>query len=119
MASTSATTASSPPKPRVGGNDGTPWVGGSSKNPRKEPYDILCYRPTDFRSKQKQHENLKRGLEEHMRLDLPSTGKQAMSLINWIREIKGMVLSRGFDTVFYIPDSGSNKRFLIGKWGAC
>ena len=28
-----------------------------------------------------------------------------------------MVLSRGFDTVFYIPDSGSNERFLIEKWG--
>ena len=57
--------------PRVGGidDDGVPWVGGSTLAGNSEPQDVLCYRPTTFKEKQRQHGDLKRGLEDNNKLD--------------------------------------------------
>ena len=48
----------------------------ATQNP--DPLDILCYRPTDFQSKQKQMETLKQGLEEARRMDLSSDNKNIL-----------------------------------------
>ena len=98
---TTSTATSLPSIPRVGGIDGsTPWTGGSAVIRSTEPVDILCYRPVEFSSKQKQMIALKEGLDESRRLDLPSDSSKTISLISWIQEIKLLIETRGFDTVF-------------------
>jgi hypothetical protein len=111
--------------PRVGGIDnGVPWVGGSALTGqgRTSPLDILCYRPSDFRSKQRQYEALKAGLEASRRLELGDNKKDhVMSLVAWIQEIKLLVETRGFDTVFRVTNSastfGTSEVYLVQKWG--
>ena len=112
-----ATIVSLPPVPRVGGIDGsTPWTGGSELDPRTSPLDILCYRPLDFTAKQKQMIALKEGLEESRRLDLPNDTGKTISLVSWIQEVKLLVETRGFDTVFRLV-SGLSETYLLDKWG--
>jgi hypothetical protein len=112
-----------PPAPRVGSIDnGVPWVGGSGLTGqlRTAPLDILCYRPSDFRSKQRQYESLKAGLEVSRRLELGDNKKDhAMSLVAWIQEIKLLVETRGFDTIFRVTNSTTptSEVYIVEKWG--
>ena len=60
-------------KPRVGNEiDGVAWIGGSKLDAEKltEPENTLCFHPTSFKEKQKQHESLKSGLPEAHELEL-------------------------------------------------
>jgi len=107
--------------PRVGGlSGGTPWTGGSNDIPPAAPVDVLCYRPVDFRSMQKQHKLLKKGLDDDKRLSLGAEGKdngsQCISLVSWIEEIRRLVETNGFDTVFRVYD-GTTEKYLLSEWG--
>lgn len=121
-ASTTVKTKKDPPKPKTGGiDDGIPWVGGDPSKSSTTPVDILCYRPSDFRSKQRQHDALKQGLDEARRLELPGGSENKSSLVTWIQEMKLLCQNRGFDTVFYIKVSrnGTDEfKYLMSDWGA-
>lgn len=82
------------------------------------PLDVLCYRPEDFKSMQKQHESLKAGLEPSKRLELPSGNSKGIALTTWIQEIKLMIETKGFDTVFRVFDPQRNVEvYLLERWG--
>ena len=84
--------------PRVGGvDDGVPWVGGSFIDKSTEPQDVLCHCPTTFKEKQKQHSNLKRGLDDCNKLDFVDGTKTTVGLTMWMTM---MIVQKGFDTVF-------------------
>ena len=71
--------------PRVGGvDDGVPWVGGSFIDRSSEPQDVLCCHPTTFKEKQKQHSDLKRGLDDRNKLDFVDGTKTTVGLTMWI-----------------------------------
>ena len=119
LGTTPTLTTSLPSIPCVGGIDASIlWTGGSTVNRSTEPVDILCYRPVEFSSKQKQMIALKEGLDEARRLELPNDSNKTISLISLIQEIKLLVETRGFDTVFRLvsPDSLS-ETYLLEKWG--
>ena len=106
--------------PRVGGISAqTPWVGGSNLSTKKPtaPYDVLCYRPADFRSMQKQHELLKAGLPESRRLELTDMNKEtSVSLMTWLEELKLMLETKGLDTVFRVVKDGI-EIYMLAQWG--
>ena len=51
---------------------------------------------------QKQHENLKKGLESNKRLDIDDGTKTAVGLTMWATWILMMLKNSGFDLVFWI-----------------
>ena len=107
--------------PRVGGViDGVVWVGGSNVPglSRKEPADIMAFRPTTFKELYRQNTLLKEGLSDSKKLDLPSGTTKGISVTSWIQEIKWIVEPRGFDTVFrvYRPSEG-REVYLLDNWG--
>ena len=62
-----------PTTPRIGGLvDKVPWTGGSNSQAKKnkEPTDVLCFRPENFREMQKQHDSSKQGLPTEQHLEL-------------------------------------------------
>lgn len=98
----------------------TAWVGGSNLGSQsmRAPLDVLCYRPEDFKSMQKQHESLKAGLEPPKRLELPSGNNKGIALTTWIQEVKLMIETKGFDTVFRVFDPKKNVEvYLLERWG--
>ncbi len=91
--------------PRVGGNDGTDWVGGPEQNagdPLAGPRDVMSYHPGDFRDKQKQFAGLKKPLRDELHLELPKNGILPVPLTTFIGELKSELEIRGMDTVFWI-----------------
>ena len=86
--------------------------------------DVLCYRPQDFRAKQRMDAELKKGLEEEHRLDLPKDGKHKVTPISWIQSIRIILMEqRGVDTVFWVEKQGRINRppddyiDLLTDWG--
>jgi hypothetical protein len=54
------------------------------------------------------------------RLELTNTKKHTISPVSWIQEIKLLIETRGFDTIFRAVDgSGStaNEMHIIEEWG--
>ena len=103
MASSTASTG--PDTPRVGGVEGgTAWVGGSNLATSAPtcPYDVLCYRPSGFKEMQKQHEELKKGLEDSQKLEIGNEEGKGISLTMWITWIGMMIITKGFDTIFKV-----------------
>ena len=121
--------------------NGTIWTGGEDEGHRdnsryfhhtnttdlldtsiKDPQDVLGFRPTDFRSKQRQTYSLKNGLEEERRLELPKDGKLETPITTWLQQVKTMMTERGMDTVFWIPSDptaahATGFRNLLKDWG--
>ena len=91
--------------PGVGGKiGGVVWVGGTNilEDQKKKPVDILCYRPESFKDMQKQHENLKKGLDSDKRLEIDDGSKVAVGLTMWVTWMSMMLKNSGMDTVFRI-----------------
>ena len=105
--------------PRVGGvDDGVPWVGGSFIDKSTEPQDVLCYRPTTFKEKQRQCSDLKKGVEENQKLDFVGGNQTTVWLTMWITWVTMMLEQKGMDTVFKIlVDSDNNELCLLESWG--
>lgn len=112
--------------PRVGGVvDGVAWVGGSNLpgEENEEPDDILCFRPHTFREMQRQHDELKKGLENERRLEIGNKDKVSVGLTMWITWLKMILVTRGMDTVFLVCDvdedeeTCSNQVSLLDNWG--
>ena len=78
---TSATLVQVKKGPRVGGEiDGVPWTGGSNVASQQtgQPEDVQCFRPQGFRDMQRQHEALRRGLDDTQKLDLVKAPPQQL-----------------------------------------
>ena len=105
--------------PRVGGvDDGVPWVGGSFIDRSSEPQDVLCHRPKSFKEKQKQHSDLKRGLDDCNKLDFVDGTKTTVGLTMWITWMTMMIVQKGFDTVYKILIDNDRKELdLLKNWG--
>ena len=107
--------------PRVGGKiGGVIWVGGSNikGKQKKKPVDILCYRPESFKDMQKQHENLKKGLDSEKRLEIDDGSKVAVGLTMWVTWMSMMLKNSGMDTVFRIFDKPFNTEVdILETWG--
>ena len=76
------------------------------------PIDILAHRPDDFRSKQKQIESIKKGLNDALKLELPKNGKLQVPVMTWVNEMKNHLITRGLEPVFCVsiekpPASGT------------
>ena len=110
----------SDPSPRVGGIiRGTPWVGGSSLNPRSKPKSTLAWRPDDFRSANKVEESCQVGLKENRHLGSEMKTSK-VSLTTWVDSIKEYMEDRGMDTVFRIvikPTSTTQyESYMLEDW---
>ena len=87
-------------KPRVGGATGNvPWTGGSNLKNNEEAANILCFRPSHFKEMQRQHETLKRGLDESQRMDFVDATKTTVGLTMWITWMQMALVQKGMDTV--------------------
>ena len=92
-------------KPRVGDKiDGVAWTRGSNLDAEKltEPEDMLCFCPTSFKEKWKQHESLKSGLPEAHKLKLLGGNKTLIGLTMWVTWMMMMLVQKRMDTVFLI-----------------
>ena len=107
--------------PRVGGKiGGVVWVGGTNilEDQKKKPVDILCYRPESFKDMQKQHENLKKGLDSDKRLEIDDGSKVAVGLTMWVTWMSMMLKNSGMDTVFRIFNRTPNTEVnILETWG--
>ena len=97
--------------------DGDFWVGGTQTADATivvptEPLDSLAYRPSDFRAKQRQYPEVKKGLPEHLLLELPEDGKMKVPVSTWINEMKQHIKMRGMEGIFSIRTTS------IGAGGA-
>lgn len=78
-------------QPRVGGflqvGKGVTeaWVGGSNIRPIKRPVDLLCRRPTDFRSANVVKVACERGLLGNKKLLQCSDEEETITLVDWTR----------------------------------
>ena len=110
-------------KPRVGGMiEGVPWTGGSNLEDKRqdEPEDVLCFRPASFKEKQRQHENLKKGLPEAQRLELLGGNKTSIGLTMWVTWMMMMLVQKGMDTIFCILQENDKKELkMLTNWGEC
>ena len=108
-------------KPRVGGiSYGTAWTGGSSVDSKrnKDPVDILCFRPNNFKDMQKQHESLKKGLDSDKRLEIDDGSKVTVGLTMWVTWMSMMLVNKGMDTVFMILNASTGIELnLLKTWG--
>lgn len=109
--------------PRVGGViDGTPWTGGPTAPMAKKlskPKGVLCFRPLDYKSKQRQYDSLVKGLEAHQHLELTGAkDDKQISVVSWIREIRLVMETRGLDSVFRVTSTdGLSELYLLESWG--
>lgn len=109
--------------PRVGGViDGTPWTGGPTAPEAKKlskPKGILCFRPPDYKSKQRQYDSLVKGLDDRKHLELTGAkDDKQFSVVSWIREIRLVMEMRGLDSVFRITSTdGQSELYLLESWG--
>ena len=118
--------ATKPAYPRLGGNtrglayhtkfreeykensiDGDFWCGGYQTGDLTfqripEPIDTLAFRPSEFRSKQRQDPELKKGLPDHLLLELPENGKMKTPVMTWVNELRLHLTTRGMEGVFSI-----------------
>ena len=110
-------------KPRVGDViDSVAWTGGSNLDGEKltEPEDTLCFCPTSFKEKQKQHESLKSGLPEAHKLELLGGNKTSIGLTMWVTWMMMMLVQKGMDTVFCILHDNDKKEInMLKNWGEC
>ena len=99
--------------------DGVVWTGGSniSTNQRNAPEDVLCFRPAGFKEMQKQHENLKRGLDDSQKLEFVDGKKTTVGLTMWITCMMMLLVQYGMETVFKILDLGTIEIDLITNLG--
>ena len=120
VASQGRTGATAMQGPRVGGVvDGVVWTGGSNIPTQQQnaPEDVLCFRPAGFKEMQKQHENLKRGLDVSQKLEFVDGNKTTVGLTMWITCMMMMLTQYGMDTVFKIWDQGTNEVDILKNWG--
>ena len=123
-----------PTKPRVGGNvypdtdyggtapreqkDAQFYCGGTQNSDTAvqsttSPSDILAHRPDDFRSKQRQIESIKGGLNDALKLELPKNGKLQTPVMTWVNETRNHLVIRGMEPVFSIAiDSDGAGNFV-------
>ena len=123
-----------PTKPRVGGNvypdadysaspprdqkDTQFYCGGTQNSDTAvqsttTPSDILAHRPDDFRSKQRQTESIKGGLNDALKLELPKNGKLQTPVMTWVNKIRNHLVIRGMEPVFSIAiDSDGAGNFV-------
>ena len=82
-------------QPRVGGiEENIAWTGGSNLQLRIDtsPWDVRCFRPTEFRSMQEQEKLLKKGVSEEMKLTLVDENeKDTQTVSSWINKIKFLI----------------------------
>ena len=108
-------------KPRIGDEiDGVAQTGGSNLNGEKstEPEDTLCFCPTSFKEKPKQHESLKNGLPEAHELELLGGNKTLIGLTMWVTWMMMMLVQKGMDTVFHIlHDNNKKETNMLKNWG--
>lgn len=79
------------------------------------PVDVLCYRPSDFRSMQQQHQALKIGLSNSKHLEFAAV-KPGMTLTTRLEEMKLLIESHGFDTFIQVLVEGK-EHYLPEQWG--
>ena len=92
------------------------WFQASKKN--EEHWDVLCHHPSTFKEKQRQHSDLKRGLEDDNKLDFVDGTKTTVGLTMWITWMTMMIVQKGFDTVFKILlDNDQKELDLLKNWG--
>ena len=103
--------------------EGDFWVGGHQTNDTtlvvpEQPIDTLAYRPSEFRSKQRQDPEIKKGLPEHLHLELPVDGKMKTPIMTWVNEMKHHITLRGMEGVFSIRIDTGNWVQMMDNFGA-
>ena len=86
-------------------------------NRLRSPRSAKALRPSDFKNLIKVEEYCKEGLEAKFRLDIASNTKSAVTVIQWIKQVRTYMENRGMDSVFRMFNYKNGKEYyLLDKW---